>query len=103
MYGNGLGVPQDRAQALSWYRKAAEQGYAIAQKNLGNMYENGLGVTQDYVQAYKWYSLAALRFTEPEVSARNDTLEKRNKLAGKMTPAQTTEAESLAQQWKPSR
>ena len=26
MYGIGLGVPQDFAKAVKWYRKAAEQG-----------------------------------------------------------------------------
>lgn len=28
MYHNGLGVPQDYAQAVAWYRKAAAQGFA---------------------------------------------------------------------------
>jgi TPR repeat protein len=28
VYAKGQGVPQDYATALSWYRKAAEQGYA---------------------------------------------------------------------------
>ena len=37
MYDNGHGVPQDYAQALTWYRKAADQGYAAAQFNLGSM------------------------------------------------------------------
>jgi uncharacterized protein len=37
----GQGVPQDDAQAVAWYRKAAEQGYAAAQVNLGVMYANG--------------------------------------------------------------
>src|SRR5277367_6141684 len=31
MYANGQGVPQDYAQAVVWYRKAAEQGDADAQ------------------------------------------------------------------------
>ena len=26
MYSNGSGVPQDYAQAVAWYRKAADQG-----------------------------------------------------------------------------
>ena len=30
------------------YRKAAAQGYASAQFNLGHMYNKGQGVTQDY-------------------------------------------------------
>ena len=31
MYANGEGVPEDDAQAVSWYRKAAQQGDASAQ------------------------------------------------------------------------
>jgi TIR domain/Sel1 repeat len=102
MYEAGHGVPQDYAQAVSWYRKAAEQGDAAAQFNLGVMYEAGLGVSQNYVQAYKWYSLAVSRFAESEIKNRNETVEKRNKLAAKMTPAQIAEAQSLIRQWKPS-
>ncbi len=41
LYANGQGVPQDYAQAVAWYRKAAEQGYAKVQTNLGVMYANG--------------------------------------------------------------
>ena len=55
----GQGVPQDYAEAVQWYRKAAEQGVAKAQFNLGLMYDNGLGVTQDYARAGKWYRKAA--------------------------------------------
>ena len=49
------------AQALIWYRKAAEQGEAFAQHNLALMYQNGLGVPQDYAQALIWYRKAANR------------------------------------------
>ena len=31
MYDKGQGVPQDYAEAVRWYRKAAVQGYAEAQ------------------------------------------------------------------------
>lgn len=41
MYFLGEGVPQDDPQALEWFLKAAEQGHADAQFNLGMMYENG--------------------------------------------------------------
>jgi TPR repeat protein len=34
MYANGQGVPQDYGEAIRWYRKAAEQGFADAQFNL---------------------------------------------------------------------
>ena len=35
MYFNGRGVAQDEAEAVAWYRRAAEQGFANAQYNLG--------------------------------------------------------------------
>jgi uncharacterized protein len=35
MYADGRGVTQDDGQAVSWFRKAAEQGDAVAQNNLG--------------------------------------------------------------------
>ena len=41
------------------YRKAAEQGYAEAQNELGVMHAIGDGVPKDDVQAAKWYRLAA--------------------------------------------
>ncbi len=36
-YDNGQGVTQDREQAVYWYQKAAEQGFAAAQTNLENL------------------------------------------------------------------
>ena len=51
MYENGRGVPQNDAEAVKWYRKAAEQGLASAQNNLGVMYANGEGVPQNDAEA----------------------------------------------------
>ena len=50
---------QDYEEAVKWYRKAAEQGYASAQYNLGVCYYNGKGVEQDYEEVVKWYRKAA--------------------------------------------
>eukprot|EP00942_MAST-04A_sp_MAST-4A-sp1_P005063 g5063.t1 len=36
-----------------------QEGYALAQTNLGYMYENGLGVDPDVKKAVKWYTKAA--------------------------------------------
>ena len=47
-YFYGHGVPQDYAEAVKWWRKAAEQGNADAQLRLGHCYRNGHGVPQDY-------------------------------------------------------
>ena len=50
---------QDDAEAVTWYRLAAAQGFATAQYNLGLMCANGEGVPQDYAEAVTWYRLAA--------------------------------------------
>ncbi|HSI61657.1 MAG TPA: tetratricopeptide repeat protein, partial [Candidatus Saccharimonadia bacterium] len=42
-----------------WVRKAADQGFAPAQSNLGVLYRNGDGVTRDDAQAAAWYQKAA--------------------------------------------
>jgi tetratricopeptide (TPR) repeat protein len=46
-------------QAFPVCSKAAEQGDAAAQFNLGLMYYFGEGVQQDYAEAEKWYRKAA--------------------------------------------
>ena len=40
----GEGVPVNATEAVKWYRRAAEQGTALAQYNLGLMYQRGLVV-----------------------------------------------------------
>jgi len=44
---------------MSWYRKAADQGNAVAQTDIGDLYLNGRGVAQDFAQAMTWYRKAA--------------------------------------------
>ena len=67
MYANGprfvclyrCGVARDDAEAVAWYRKAAEQGNADAQNNLGVMYAAGRGVARDDTEAVDWYRKSA--------------------------------------------
>ena len=49
------GVTKNDEEAVKWYRKAADQGFAAAQYNLGGMYYRGEGVAKDEVEAVKWY------------------------------------------------
>ena len=84
-----------------WYRKAAEQGDAGAQNNLGVMYDKGQGVTQNYVQAHMWSNLAASR--AKGVAVRDAAAKNRDILAGRMTPAQVAEAQRLARAWRPKK
>ncbi|HUX82868.1 MAG TPA: tetratricopeptide repeat protein [Halothiobacillus sp.] len=59
MYCVGQGVPKDLPTGISWYQRAADQGFAPGQLALGTMYYNGEGVKQDYTAAAKWFRLAA--------------------------------------------
>ena len=45
---------KDFGEAVKWYRKAAEQGDAQAQRNLGLCYYYGEGVAKDFGEAVKW-------------------------------------------------
>ncbi len=49
----------DYKQALSLFRKSAEQGHADAQFQLAQMYNDGIGVTQNDELAIYWYRKAA--------------------------------------------
>jgi len=46
-------------QAALWFRKAADQGDALGQANLGKLYADGDGVPQNYPQAAVWWRKAA--------------------------------------------
>ncbi|MEO5331797.1 MAG: sel1 repeat family protein [Magnetococcus sp. YQC-5] len=50
--------------AVKWFRKAAEQGKASSQFNLGFMYDVGRGVAEDRGEVIKWYRKAAAQGDE---------------------------------------
>ena len=52
-------MPKDLSHAAYWYRKAAEQGNATAQNNLGILYHEGQGVAKNDRVAADWLSKAA--------------------------------------------
>jgi len=49
----------DMPQAILWLRKAADQQYAPAEFQMGQLYDFGFGVTPSDRQALAWYRLAA--------------------------------------------
>ena len=94
MHDNGEGVPENDAEAVKWYRRAAAQGRAKAQGHLGRMYALGEGVPEDDVQAYMWLNLSAAQGDETTI-ANKDVMRKL------MTPEQVAEAQRLSSEWKP--
>ena len=86
---SGEVVTKDDAEAVRWYRLAAEQGYAAAQYNLRVKYAQGRGVVKDSVLAYMWLDIAGANGDE---SARKgqDILER------DLTRAEMSHANELA-------
>jgi len=77
-YENGVGVEKNKVRAVSWYRKAAQNGVAEAQHNLACSLEVGEGVLKDQIEAYAYYNLAGIYL---EVSRKA-----RDRLEVKMSP-----------------
>jgi len=76
---------------VRWYRLAAEQGVAEAQRLVGSAYQFGRGVPEDDVLAYMWYNLAATQ--ENRARLNKDLIEQQ------MTREQIAEAQRLSREW----
>lgn len=55
MYSMGDVVKRDDEEAMKWYLRAAEQGYAFVQVNLGAQYHS----EEKFGKAYEWFEKAA--------------------------------------------
>lgn len=60
-FGIGGAATPDEAAAAQWFRRAADQGYAVAQFNLAGCYAAGIGVPQDSARAMDWCRKAAMQ------------------------------------------
>jgi len=81
----------DYATALSEFRPLAEEGFALAQNNLGYMYYNGKGVIQNFVIAHMWWNIAAS-------NGHENAVYNRDKIAKLMTASQLEKAQELARE-----
>ena len=59
LYGNGLGVTVDYAEAMRWYRIAADHSSVAGQVNIRVLHHYGQGVAKDDNEARRWMRLAA--------------------------------------------
>jgi TPR repeat protein len=94
IYAEGSGVPQDMAEAVAWWTKAAERECAAAQFNLGLCYYRGLGEPKDYVEASKWMTLAAGQGYGDAAKVQND-------LEQQMSIDQIAAAQRLTREFEP--
>ena len=58
-YRLGEGIAKNLEKAFEYYEKAANQGYANAQNNLGAMYSLGEGTAKNLEKAFEYYEKAA--------------------------------------------
>ncbi len=70
-----------------------DEGLAAYQRG-----DYGQGVPRDYVQAHMWFNLAASK--SPPGEDRDKAAKNRDNVAKVMTPAQISEAQKLAREWK---
>jgi uncharacterized protein len=126
----GYGVERDSQQAASWYQKAAEQGHAEAQYNLGRLYAAGKGIPRDEELAVNWirasasqgyvpaqalfgtryatgsgiaqdHRLAYLWLTLAFLHGDKSVEKLRSAEAAKLTPAVVAATDQAAQSWRP--
>ena len=97
LYRYGQGVAQDDAEALRWWRRAAELGVIDAQFALGNIHAGGAGIARDNVQAYMWYDITAQQTADDWL--RGIAGSNRDALAARMTAADILKARQLAAAW----
>ena len=56
LYSEGIGTAKDNYKAFEWFRKSADQGYALAMHNVAAYY---LNVFKNQQLAFQWYRKAA--------------------------------------------
>ena len=104
------GFPPDYAQALEWYRRASDQGSAVARLRMYSIYRQGRrGVRRDPVKALAYLDYVQFGslpdggriFVTTVGNAPDDYSEQwtRNLLTRKMSKEEIAEAEELVRQW----
>ena len=99
MYADGQTVPKDPQGAVKSWQRAAEQGDAEGQYNLGLMYDKGQGVPQDFIRAYMWYHLAAKALNGDDALV---AIKLRDRVASRMSAEQIAKALEMARRCQQS-
>ena len=90
-YYKGKDTPKDEQTGLSYLEKAAKQGLARAQFEMGEHIVHQ-GASADYSRAYMWYTLASRGGYKHSEKALKE-------LAAKMTPEQLQAGQTLVDHW----
>lgn len=99
LYFEGRGVNQDYREGFLLAAMAAARGFAPAHAIMALAYSEGRGVPPDLIRAHMWSNLAAASLSG-ELQKKSE--ERRNIIASRLSPAQITQAQELAQKCKSS-
>ncbi|MBI1779435.1 MAG: sel1 repeat family protein [Proteobacteria bacterium] len=97
---NGYPMAGNRAEAIKWLLKSAQQGLPRAQSKLAEIYADGPEAASNCIKACTWFLLAM----SGSNGAQRETAQLGfERLSSTMSPAQLARARRLAQAWKPRR
>jgi TPR repeat protein len=101
IYDYGQGVPQDDTEAAKWYERAAKQGSAKGQYQLGALYARS-GQIKNPVEGYKWLTIAAKTLSggSQEGITADQATTMRALLEPQLTPDQIAQAKKEAEGFK---
>jgi hypothetical protein len=94
LYARGDVVEQNLAEAVKWYRKAAEQGHDSAQYKLGLAYQKGKGVPKSETEAYIWLNISAENGAP--FNGRGRAVELADEIRASLSAIQLEQAEKIA-------
>jgi localization factor PodJL len=90
----GVGGGENRGEALTWLKRAAERGLVDSQYNVARLYETGDdGIPVNLTEAYRWYLIAARAGDDDARSAIE-------RLESKVPAADQARARSAAEDFK---
>ncbi len=93
MNAEGADGKPDYAVAASWFRKAAEFGLRDSQYNLAILFARGMGVEKNLQVSWAW-------FTAATAQGDADSAQKREEIAGRLTPAQLASAKAIVEAYR---
>lgn len=97
---NNKPAASNRAEAIKWLLRAAQQGLPRAQTRLAELYADERDATADCVKAGAWFLLAAAGHSG---ALRAEAQSGFERVSARMTYAQIVKSRRLAGGWKPRR
>ena len=96
---SGRPVEGNRADALKWLLRAAQQGLARAQNRLAELYEQGPEAARNCVKTAFWFHVAKANLSGAYRQAAQSGYDR---ILARMTPPQIAKVERAVQTWKPT-